>query len=111
MNKFILLVVFFLGTTLSFAQSAGQSGTSAQQPEVIDLTKLGKTYKISARVELPQVKMFSRRLKPDLKEVSADKSFASELSAQAEEIQFKPITSGKVMPIPDIEALLKKKRF
>ena len=111
MNKFILLVTFLLGTTLALAQSAGQGGAAAQHPEVIDLTKLGKTYKISARVELPQVKMFSRRLKPNLKEVTAEKSFASELSTQAEEIQFKPITSGKVMPIPDIEALLKKKRF
>jgi hypothetical protein len=83
----------------------------SEQPTVIDLTELGKTYTISARMELPQVRMFDKRLNPDFKQLSAEKSFASELSPQSEEIKYEPITSGKVKPIDNIEDLLKKKRF
>jgi len=83
----------------------------SQQPTVIDLTQLGKTYTISARMELPQVRMFDKRLNPDFKQLSAEKSFANDLSPQAEEIKYEPITSGKVKPIDNIEDLLKKKRF
>jgi len=99
---FILLILW--GVVFSQQQPT-------EQPTVIDLTQLGKTYTISSRMELPQVRMFDKRLNPDFKQLSAEKSFASELSPQAEEIKYEPISSGKVKPIDNIEDLLKKKRF
>src|SRR4030042_3560180 len=100
----IIILLVFLGVMYSQQQPT-------EQPTVIDLTQLGKTYTISARMELPQVRMFDKRLNPDFKQLSAEKSFASELSPQSEEIKYEPITSGKVKPIDNIEDLLKKKRF
>ncbi len=92
-------------------QPEQQNQENQQQSNIIDLTQLGRTYTISARMELPQVRMFDRRLKPDFKQLSAEKSFSAELSTQAGEIKYEPITSGKVKPIDNIDALLKKKRF
>jgi hypothetical protein len=103
LGSIIILIVFW---SVVFSQQP-----STEQPTVIDLTQLGKTYTISARMELPQVRMFDKRLNPDFKQLSAEKSFANDLSPQAEEIKYEPITSGKVKPIDNIEDLLKKKRF
>ncbi len=106
-SSLVFCILFFVLFQWGFAQQpAGQ-----QEPTVIDLTKLGKTYTISARMELPQVRMFDKRLTPDFKQLSAEKSFANELSPQAEEIRYEPITSGKVKPVDNVESLLKKKRF
>jgi hypothetical protein len=108
--KQIIFLILVLSIGLAFAQEpANAQGQNQQQPAVIDLTERAIT--ISARMELPQVKMFSRRLKPDFKEITMEKSFVKELSTQAEEIQFHPITSGKIRPIKNMEALLNKKRF
>jgi hypothetical protein len=105
-----LLIIFLL--QISFGQQQeNQQPANQNQPTVIDLTQLGKTYTISARMELPQVRMFEKRLNPDFKKLSAEKSFSEELSPQAEGIKYEPITSGKVNNIDNIEALLKKKRF
>lgn len=109
MRTFIIFLFTVFLVQIALAQQtppAGQGGN-----KVIDLTKLGKTYTISARMELPQVKIFSKRITPNFKEVNAEKSFANELSVEAEQIKFEPITSGRVQPIPNIEKLLKKKRF
>lgn len=103
----ILILLVIVAVQLSSAQEQ----TPPAEANVIDLTKLGKTYTISARMELPQVRMFDKRLTPDFKQLSAEKSFATELSPQAEEITFEPITSGKVKPVENMEILLKKKRF
>lgn len=104
---FLALFIFLLSFNLGITQD--QPGQA--EPTVIDLTKLGKTYTISARMELPQVRMFDRRITPDFKQVSADKSFESELSPQVEVIKYEPITSGRVKQIDKIDELLKKKRF
>lgn len=105
-----LLIIFLL--QISYAQQPNnQQPANQNQPTVIDLTQLGKTYTISARMELPQVRMFEKRLNPDFKKLSAEKSFSEELSPQAEGIKYEPITSGKVNAINNIETLLKKKRF
>jgi hypothetical protein len=99
-------------------QNQGTQAQQAEQPQqtaggktVIDLTKLGKTYTISARMELPQVRIFEKRVTPDFEEVSADKSFENELAADREEVQYEPITSGRVDRINNMEELLNKKRF
>ncbi len=106
---FFLIVMLFWESVLAQPQTNNQRQNQGQTPAVIDLTERAIT--ISARMELPRVKMFSRRLKPDFKEITMEKSFVNELSTQAEEIQFRPITSGKVKPIKNLEALLNKKRF
>jgi hypothetical protein len=113
MKLFITIALFCLMIVqAAFAQGqASRTDSTAQNNRIIDLTKLGKTYTISARMELPQVKMFDRRITPDFKEVRAEKSFINELASQAEQIQYEPISSGRVAPIDDIDALLKKKRF
>lgn len=100
----LIIVLIFWGVTFSQEQPASQ-------PRVIDLTELGKTYTISARMELPQVRMFDKRLNPDFKRLSAEKSFSVELSPQAEETKYEPISSGRVKPIENVDDLIKKKRF
>ena len=111
MKQLFLVIAVFLFSVSALAQSqtSAQGQNQENPPAVIDLTERAIT--ISARMELPQVKMFSRRLKPDFKEITMEKSFVNELSTQAEEIQFRSITSGKVRPIKNLEALLNKKRF
>jgi len=108
MRMIFLTIFIFL---LSFSLGVTQDQPEQTEPTVIDLTKLGKTYTISARMELPQVRMFDRRITPDFKQVSADKSFESELSPEVEVIKYEPITSGKVKQIDKIDELLEKKRF
>ncbi len=103
--KAFIILLMFAGIAFSQEQPA------SQQPTVIDLTELGKTYTISARMELPQVRMFDKRLNPDFKKLSAEKSFSAELSPQAEETKYEPISSGRVKPIENVDDLIKKKRF
>jgi hypothetical protein len=98
-------------TVFPVLSQENQNQQDQNQPTVIDLTKLGKTYTISARMELPQVRMFDRRITPDFKQLSAEKSFSTEMTPQSEQIKYEPITSGKVEPIDNVEALLRKKRF
>jgi hypothetical protein len=105
------IIIIFFSILLYASFGFAQEQPNQNQPQIIDLTELGKTYTISARMELPQVRMFDRRITPDFKQVSAEKSFSSELSPQAEGIKYEPITSGKVKPIENLDALLKKKRF
>jgi len=102
--KAFIILLMFGGIAVSQEQPASQ-------PTVIDLTELGKTYTISARMELPQVRMFDKRLNPDFKQLSAEKSFSAELSPQAEETKYEPISSGRVKPIENVDDLIKKKRF
>lgn len=97
--------------TAQTEQVAQPGETTQADRKVIDLTKLGKAYKFSGRVELPQVKVIDRRISPEFKDLTAEKSFSNELSPQVEQIRYEPITSGRVKPIENIESLLNKKRF
>ncbi|MBN2364955.1 MAG: hypothetical protein EH225_02320 [Calditrichaeota bacterium] len=108
---YILAGFVFVQAGLAQEQPDQDNRQSQQESNVIDLTALGKTYTISARMELPQVRMFDRRITPDFKQLSAEKSFSAELSVQSGEIIYEPITSGKVKPVENMETLLKKKRF
>ncbi|HFE63442.1 hypothetical protein B1H10_04575 [candidate division KSB1 bacterium 4484_188] len=111
MRTLIIIVFTIFIVQFAIAQQTSPATQGQAEKNVIDLTKLGKTYTISARMELPQVRIFNKRITPNFKEVNAEKSFANELSVDAEQIKFEPITSGRVKPIPNIEKLLKKKRF
>ena len=106
----IRFLVIFLGIGL-FTFVWGQQGNSPQQAGTAPkLIKLGPI-KIKARIELPTVTVLDKRIPPEFQEVKAEKSFVDELQNSGEILQFSPVTSGKVSPIPNIEALLNKKRF
>ncbi len=66
---------------------------------------------VNTRLELPQVQIYDKRKKVKFDEVKVEKDFKSELSGKNEELKFTPITSGKIKPIKNIQALLAKKRF
>lgn len=94
---------------IAFALSGWGSQVFAQQQGdgVIQI----EAQRIDTRVELPQVQILDKRKKSDFDEVKVEKSFRSELSGKNEELQFTPNTSGRIKPIANVEALLKKKRF
>ena len=59
----ILLMMCVLLTYSAFSQEeTSPAQTGQDQPTVIDLTQMGKTYTFSARMELPQVRMFDKRI-------------------------------------------------
>jgi hypothetical protein len=102
----LLLLVLFCSLSLS-AQDTPQQSAGQQRDQVLELGEI----KIDARVELPQVQILNKRLQPDFEDIKAEKSFQAELSGASEQMKFTAITSGKVRPIKDIDALLNKKRF
>lgn len=113
---YLFFCLFFGVFTTLFAQESAQPAQPAQpqlqpgnqQPvQVIDLEALI----LDARVELPQVQILDKRKKSDFDEVNVDKSFFSELSGKTEELEFTPNTSGKIIPIKNVDELLNKKRF
>ena len=94
-----LLALLFFGGGQALAQQQGGG--------VIQI----EAQRIDTRVELPQVQILDKRKKSDFDEVKVEKSFRSELTEKNEELQFIPNTSGRIEPVSDIEALLKKRRF
>lgn len=103
-----LVLLLILGSLLNLsAQDTPQQSAPQKRDQVLDLGEI----KIDARVELPQVQILNKRLQPDFEDIKAEKSFQSELSGASEQMKFTAITSGKVRPIKDVDALLNKKRF
>lgn len=105
-TKTILLFILFCSFNL-LAQNTTRQQTAEPRDRIIDLGEI----KIDARVELPQVQILDKRIEPNFEDVRAEKSFQSELAGTSEYLRFSAITSGKVKPIPDVKALLSKKRF
>lgn len=105
-SKIILLSILFCSFSL-LAQDTTVQQPAQPQDRIIDLGEI----KIDARVELPQVQILNKRIEPNFEDVRAQKSFQSELTGTSEYLKFNAITSGKVKPIPDVKALLSKKRF
>lgn len=103
---FILCVIMIISFKISAQENQGAQSTT-QQGQVLDLGEI----RIDARVELPQVQIFDRRITPAFDDVRAEKSFKEELSAKAEAISFEAITSGKIEKINNINSLLNKNRF
>lgn len=103
----IILLLMLLCSINLFAQDTTSQQMTGTQNRIIDLGEI----KIDARVELPQVQILDKRIEPNFEDVRAEKSFQSELTGKSEYMKFSAITSGKVKPIPDIKALLSKKRF
>ncbi len=106
-SRILLLCLFFLigGTLGLFAQQEQEREVNEDQVIQIEAQIL------DTRAELPQVQILDKRKVSEFDEVKVEKSFKSELSGKSEEIEFKPITSGRIKPIRNIEELLNKKRF
>jgi hypothetical protein len=104
--KIVGLFILFCSLNILAQDTTGQR-TAEPQDRIIDLGEI----QIDARVELPQVQILDKRIEPNFEDVRAEKSFQSELTGTPEFLKFNAITSGKVKPIPDIRALLDKKRF
>ncbi len=103
MKKLIgLWVVIFMGI---FTSLWGQQGN--QTGNVVNIGPI----KLDVRIELPQVHILDKRIAPEFEDVKAEKRFDAEINSKAEYIKFEPITSMKVKPIKNVEALLNKKRF
>ena len=106
-SRLLLLCLFLLvGSSLSslFAQ---EQEREVNEDQVIQI----EAQILDTRAELPQVQILDKRKVSEFDEVKVEKSFKSELSGKSEEIEFKPITSGKIKPIRNMEELLNKKRF
>ncbi len=102
-----LCLVFLIGSSISlFAQEQEQERV-VNEDQVIQI----EAQILDTRAELPQVQILDKRKVSEFDEVKVEKSFKSELSGKSEEIEFKPITSGKIKPIRNMEELLNKKRF
>ena len=104
--KNILKIVVFSITLINigFAQQGNQQQAGGK---VINIGPI----KLDVRVELPQVQIMDRRIPPDFEDVKAEKRFENEIVDHREYVKFKPITSMKVKPIKNVQALLNKKRF
>ncbi len=103
----VLWMLGWAGALMAQQNSPPQQRAAEGPPGVIQLGPV----QIEARIELPQVQILDKRIEPEFEEVQAEKSFALELRSETEAVRFLPVTSGKVKPIKNINALLNKKRF
>ncbi len=103
----VVFAFLLLSGSMVFAQQQGQGQNNAQTDEVIQI----EAQILDSRAELPQVQILDKRKVSDFDEVKVEKSFRSELSGETEELDFKPVTSGKIKPIKNIKELVNKKRF
>lgn len=97
-----IIIIFGAISMPAIAQDQGQ-----QQGGVIQI----EAQVLDSRLELPQVQILDKRKKAEFDEVKVKKDFKSELSGKNEELKFKPVTSGRIKPVKNIQALLAKKRF
>ncbi len=97
---FILGIIF---PTILSAQQGNQQGGG----NVVNLGEI----KLNIRAELPNVQIVDKRVSPDFENVKAEKQFDSEINGKNEYLKFEPLTSMKVRPIKNVQALLNKKRF
>ncbi len=101
-------ILIFLAFSVTFVSIAfAQQGNQQAGNKVVNIGPI----KLDVRIELPQVQILDKRIAPDFKDVKAEKRFESEINNKSEYIKFKPITSMRVKPIKNVEALLNKKRF
>ncbi len=105
-----LLVLFaicgylFFTPDSSFAQAPDSTTISNDQ-----IVELGTT-EIKIKIETPQVKLFSSRIKPEFDDVHLDKSFVKEIVGSGESFVFKKDITDKPTTRIDINKILKKLR-
>jgi len=103
MKKGILLFLIlsgflFLSPKASVAQDVGET--------VIEL----KTAEIKVKVETPQVKLYSSRIKPEFDDVHLEKSFKKEIIGLGETFEIKKAIRNETSKRIDIDKVLKKLR-
>ena len=94
-----LLTVVFFQPDYSFAQSAGQE-------EVIELG----TTEIKIKIETPQVKLYSSRIKPEFDDVHLEKSFRQEITGLGETFEIKNSSTKELTTRIEINKVLTKLR-
>ena len=93
----VLLGLLFLCPDFSVAQ--------AVEDEVIELG----TAEIKVKIETPQVKLFSSRIKPEFDDIHLEKSFKREITGLGETFEIKQLTLDISKRI-DTDKILKKLR-
>ena len=108
---YIIFIIVVLMITNAFAQE-DQQNTDDQnyndQEQYLDLTQ--SAIRIERKVQMPRVSIFDKRIKPDFDHIALNKSFRKEISGKNEEIKFRLDDKLKVVPIKNIETLIKKNR-
>jgi len=108
---YIVLAVICLMIGNAFAQESPESSEDQnynEQGDFLDLT--GSAIRIERKVQMPRVSIFDKRIKPDFDHIALDKSFNKEIAGKNEEMKFKLNDKLIVMPIKNIESLIKKNR-
>ena len=99
----VLLGLLFFCPDFSVAQAV-DNATNFDE-EVIELG----TAEIKVKVETPQVKLYSSRIKPEFDDVHLKKSFRREITGLGETFEIKQLTTDISKRI-DTEKILKKLR-
>jgi len=69
-----------------------------------------KTAEIKVKIETPQVKLYSSRIKPEFDDVHLEKSFKKEIIGLGETFEIKKAIQNKKNKRIDIDKVLKKLR-
>jgi hypothetical protein len=77
-------------------------------PSSDDVVELGVT-EIKVKIETPQVRLFSDRIKPEFDDVHLQKSFIKEITGEGERFVFESITDKDAVRI-DIDKMANKTR-
>ena len=99
-----ILGILLLKPNSSFCQS--QDSTAISNDQIIELG----TTEIKIKIETPQVKLFSSRIKPEFDDVHLEKSFSKEIIGSGETIVFKSDSKVKPTTRIEIDKILKKLR-
>ncbi len=98
---FILTAFFFL--LLNGAVLAQDTPAGSDEVVELDVTE------IKVKIETPQVRLFSDRIKPEFDDVHLQKSFIKEITGEGERFVFESISSKEAIRI-DIDKIVNKGR-
>ena len=100
-----LILIFFISILLftgkAKAQQADDTGGGVIRLQAIE---------VKAKVEVPRVTITKTRKKPKFNYVELEKDYRIELLSLLKSINYQSITSGRVEPIKDYQALAAKPR-
>jgi len=108
---YIVLAVTCLMVGNIFAQERDENTEEQnynEQGDFLDLT--GSAIRIERKVQMPRVSVFDIRIKPDFDHIALNKSFNKEIAGKNEEMKFKLKDKLTVLPIKNVESLIKKNR-
>lgn len=110
MKMSILLMISFIGLFIMLpGRVAAQNVDSTAVQGGGDVVELGVT-EIKIKVETPQVKLFTSRIKPEFDDVHLDKSFMKEITGLGEGFELKNIVPVTGDTRIDVNKVLKKLR-